>query len=123
MDKRNAMEMYEVMLHDCPDEGDSIENRIRSGVCKMLATMWREYWMCCFEGRRKDIIKPPEDMKPLEATKKLWLDFVDNERQRWTLHLDKLSKFGRKDDAQKEQLKITQLEKLVLIWKQKVEET
>lgn len=121
MNKEKATEIYEALLHDVK-ENDAIENRIRFGVCKMLATMWREYYACCFEGRRKETIKPPEDLNPLDATKKLWHDFVDNEKHRWTVQLDKLGKFGRKDDAHKEQIKITQLERLVLIWNQKVEE-
>lgn len=117
MNRDEAMRIYELLLNDWPEEKSSVESKIRAGVCRMLAAMWRVYWQACFEGRQNKVIKPSAELGPLEAARKLWLDFVENERSRWVLKRDKLEKYGRKDDAVKESTKLDQLDRLVVIWK------
>jgi hypothetical protein len=116
MNKTKAIEIFNLLTPDPEMEKSSVENRIRSGVNKMLASMWKVYWERCFEGNKAEVITIDESLSSIEAAKKLWLDFVVAEKEKWQIHAGKLTKFGRTDDAAKENLKIDQLEKLVKVW-------
>lgn len=121
MEKENAKKLYKTMLEDCVEQEHQIESKIRAGVCKMFASMWRVYWECAFEGKNREIHELDERLSPNENAKKLWLTFVHNQKERWTQHSEKLSKFGRKDDSEKEKIKVAQLEKLVKIFEEEME--
>ena len=120
MKKTEAMKLFNLLLNDFP-EAESIESRIKSGVCKMAASMWRVYWEAVFENKNPSNIEFSQEKSPFEATKELWQKFVTDEKERWLNHKAKLVQFGRKEDAHKEQMKLDQLEKLIKIWEQKVE--
>ncbi len=122
MKKKKAQEIFKLLLPEQETEKASIEDRIRSGVNKMLASMWKVYWERCFENKKTEVISIDENLSKIDATKKLWLEFVEAEKNRWQEHAEKLTKFGRIDDATKENIKIDQLEKLVKIWHEKISE-
>jgi len=120
MEKNEAFEIYDALANREIRSQNPIEVKVRSGIQEMFGAMFRVYWQRCFEGKLQQQIPKPETKHEMEALTLLLRSFTNERACEWREILDKCHRFGRDEDAQKEEWKLDHLQILTRVFNELV---
>jgi len=99
----------------------NIESRIRLGITQSAMDLWQTYWQRCFEGKHSKAIPIETPFEPYLMACHLWTTWIKERRSKWQEKAQTYVRFGRHEDALKEEFKLSQLELISKVWMQEVQ--
>lgn len=122
--------LFERILNCSAGKEGTILFRINTGVNRMMAEVARAYWEHCFKGMHQHIDvkgRSPGAFLPKLKTDnetsrqhlkfiEMFEDYMEEQQSRWSSHKEKLLLYGRQNDAETEEVKLSQLKRISEIW-------